>query len=134
MYTFSAPSTSAQLTANSQEMRIAERNVGDGNVVADFFILRHGDGVVGKRRASNGTQSLVSHHQLVVNSQALADGKKRLPFALLGTLAVADVDGGSIVVACRQRGANTGIHPPLSSTTARDCFDFDIRKLLIADF
>jgi hypothetical protein len=47
---------------------------------------------------------------LVVNSEALADRKKRLSFALLGTLAVADVDRGCFVVARCQRRANTRIH------------------------
>jgi hypothetical protein len=45
-----------------------------------------------------------------VNFQALANGKKRLPLALLGALTVTDVDSGYFVIAGRERGANTGIH------------------------
>jgi hypothetical protein len=55
-------------------------------------------------------QGLVPDHQLVLNSQALADGKERPPLTLLGTLPVTDVDGGRVVVSHCQRGTDTGIH------------------------
>jgi hypothetical protein len=55
-------------------------------------------------------QGLVPDHQLVLNSQALADGKERPPLTLLGTLPVTDVDGGRVVVSHCQGGTDTGIH------------------------
>src|SRR5216684_7946524 len=91
-------------------MRIAKRDVSDGNAVAHLRGRRHVDGVVGERRTANSTQGLVSDHELVMNFKALADGKKRLPLALLGALTVADVDGCYFVVARRQSGAYTGVH------------------------
>ena len=36
--------------------------------------------------------------------------KKRPPLALFGALSIADVDRGRVVIACRQRRADTGVH------------------------
>ena len=103
-------------------------------LVADVLGVGDGDGVIGERGAANRTQSLVPHHELVVNFQALADGEKRLPLALLGTLPVTDVDRGRVVVAHRQRGADAGIH---ASAEEDDGAGLALRlaskKLLIAD-
>jgi hypothetical protein len=42
--------------------------------------------------------------------EALADGQKRLPLALLGTLPVADMDSRGVEVANGESGADRGIH------------------------
>ena len=70
----------------------------------------HSDGIVGERRAADRAKGLVSNHKLVADSEALADGKKRLPFALFRTLPVTDVNRGRVVVARRQSRANAGVH------------------------
>src|SRR5579863_3645934 len=99
-------------------MRIAERNIGDGYAVADFLRGGHSNSFVSERRTANRPQRLVSNHEFVVNFETLANGEKRLPFALLGALAIADVDGRRLVIACRQRGADARIH---STTEEDDC-------------
>src|SRR5439155_8694664 len=114
-------------------MRIAEGDISDWNAVADFLGNGHVDGIVGKGGASNRVQGLVSDHQLVVNLQALADRKKRLALALLGALPVADVDRGRIVVACRQRGANAGVHAATEQNELTSFLrDLHLGRLLIS--
>ena len=73
--------------------------------------FRNADLAVGQGRATDCGQGCISDQQPVPNAQAIADGGKGLTFALLGTLSVTDVYGGSVVIAGRQRGADAGIHP-----------------------
>src|ERR1022692_4149761 len=91
-------------------MRVSKGDVSHGDVRAESLRGGDSDVFISQCGASNRMQGLVPDHQLVLNSQALADGKERPPLTLLGTLPVTDVDGGRVVVSHCQRGTDTGIH------------------------
>jgi hypothetical protein len=67
------------------------------------------DVAVGERRTANSGERLAPHHQPVPNAQAIADGEKSLPLAFFGPLSIADVNCSRVVLAHRQRGADTRV-------------------------
>ena len=123
MYIWLAPSTSAQLTATDKKVGVAERHIGYRNIVPSPMACDSGTPMlrVGQRRTANRGERFVPHQQPVPNSQAIADGEKRPPLALFGTLSVADMDGGRVVIARRQRGADAGVHPATQENNRALC-------------
>src|SRR6202023_1548055 len=89
-------------------MRVSKRDVSHGDVRAESLRGGDSDVFIGQCGASNRMQGLVPDHQLVLDSQALADGKERPPLTLLGTLPVTDVDGGHVVFSHPQGGTDPG--------------------------
>src|SRR5262249_45484109 len=87
--------------ANGKEMGIAERNIGDGNVRSDRVRFGHFDGLIGKSRAPDEPQGLVSNCQTVADAKPVADSLKRIALAGLCTLTVADVQRSRFLVSSR---------------------------------
>ena len=102
---------------DGEKMRIAKRDIGDGNAgpampEGESLAMRFGNGNarIGEGGSADGAQSFIAHQQPVANFQPVADAFEGAPFALFGALPVADMDGGRMVVACRKRRTNAGIH------------------------
>jgi len=63
-----------------------------------------------RARSANRGQGGVAHDQPVPDAKAVADVGKGLAFARFGTLSVAHVHGGCIVVPGSECGADAGVH------------------------
>ena len=95
-------------------MRVAEGNVGDGDVGADLRPgFGHVEGVVGEGRAADLAERLVADHETAADAEAVADFGEGALLAGFGALSVGDVQGGDTVgslLADGQRGADGGVH------------------------
>src|SRR5581483_7266535 len=67
---------------------------------------------VGERGAADQSQNVVAQQQPLADAEPVAYPPKRQPLARFGALPVADVKGGGIVIARRQRGAHRRVHAP----------------------
>ena len=113
-------------------MRVAEGNVGDGDLMTD---LRSGfgnvEGVVSEGGAADLAQGLVLDDEAAGNPEAIADVLEGHALARLGSLAVVNVQSGDCIasmLANSERGADSGVHSTAEHNDGVDSPD------LILDF
>src|SRR3954468_8721062 len=81
---------------SGKKMRVAERNVGNGNLFADVGGFGDSDVLIGKRRAADLREAAVLDEHARGNVEPVADFCERFAFACFGALAVADVHGSNV--------------------------------------
>ena len=96
-------------------MRVAEGHVGDGNAAADGSVRRpaalgHGDVGVGQGRAADDAEDVDGERQELASCSSRSDGAGAGQFALLGALAIAEVEGVGLMLARGDGGADGGVH------------------------
>ena len=95
-------------------MGVAKRDVGNGNLLADFGPGRgNGEIGIGERRAADLVENCVPDHELTADAEPFANVAEGLLLARFGALAVADVQSGDVLrseIADGEGGADAGIH------------------------
>ena len=100
-----------------EEVRVAEGNIGDGNAGADSVGVgpvrrRFGDGdaAVGKGGAADDAEEVDGERKELCELEFVGDGAGGLELALLGALAIAEVQGVGLVLLRGDGGADGGVH------------------------
>ena len=96
-----------------KKMRVAEGDVGDGNLFADVLRLGDGDAFVSQCRAADLGETAVLDEHALSDAEPVADLFEGIALTRLGTLAITDMHGRNVLCAVLMNGdggADAGIH------------------------